>query len=292
MKVMVLVKATQRSETGIMPDAKLLKEMGHFNEQLTKAGVLISGEGLLPSSKGVRVQFSGENRKVVDGPFAAINELVAGYWIWQVPSMAEAIEWVKRCPNPMPTDSEIEIRPILEALSIGDAATTHVREQEAGLRAQNFGLETPRFENGIALLIAGLNQNYMFVSRASIPSQWARFVPQIGQIPGRIGKMTFGVCSSGKSEGTFEYLSGVQVEKAEGIPPEFTTLQIPAQRYAVFTHSEHVSLIPKTMDKILKQWLPDSGLAAAASPSYERYTEKFDPQTGMGGMEIWVPIQK
>jgi hypothetical protein len=114
MKVMVLVKATQDSEAGIMPTQTLLAEMGKFNEELVKAGVMLAGEGLRPSAQGKRVRFSGRNRTVIDGPFTETKELVAGFWLWQVRSIEEALEWVKRCPNPMPGDSEIEIRPLFE----------------------------------------------------------------------------------------------------------------------------------------------------------------------------------
>jgi len=115
MRVMVMVKATKDSEAGVMPTRQLLEAMGKFNEELTKAGIMKAGDGLRPSSKGARVRFSGKQRTVVDGPFAETKELVAGFWIWEVKSLQEAIEWVKRCPNPMPTDSEIEIRPFYEA---------------------------------------------------------------------------------------------------------------------------------------------------------------------------------
>lgn len=114
MKVMVFVKATKDSEAGVMPTPALLAEMGKFNEELVKAGVMLAGEGLRPTVQGKRVQFSGRNRTVIDGPFAETKELVAGFWLWQVRSIEEAVEWVKRCPNPMPTDSEIEIRPVYE----------------------------------------------------------------------------------------------------------------------------------------------------------------------------------
>lgn len=115
MKVMVFVKATQDSETGVMPSAQLLTEMEQYNEELTRAGILLAAEGLYPSSKGVRVHFSGTERTVTQGPFTPAQELVAGYWLWQVNSIEDAIAWVKRCPNPMPGDSEIEIRPIINA---------------------------------------------------------------------------------------------------------------------------------------------------------------------------------
>jgi hypothetical protein len=136
MRVMVLVKADKNSEAGVMPDEKLLTAMGNFNEELVKAGIMLAGEGLHPSSKGARVKFSGDKRTVVDGPFAETKELVAGFWIWQVKSLEEAIEWVKRCPNPMPGESEIEIRPIFEASDFGPEFTPELREQEERLRAQ------------------------------------------------------------------------------------------------------------------------------------------------------------
>lgn len=136
MRVMVMVKASQQSEAGVMPDAQLLAAMGNFNEELVKAGIMLAGEGLHPSSKGVRVQFSGTRRTVVDGPFAETKELVAGFWLWQVRSMDEALEWVRRCPNPMPDDSEIEIRPVFEAEDFGAEFTPELREQEERLREQ------------------------------------------------------------------------------------------------------------------------------------------------------------
>lgn len=136
MRVMVMVKATKSSEAGDMPSEQLLNEMGNYNEQLVKAGIMLSGDGLQPSSKGVRVRFSGPNRTVVDGPFAETKELVAGFWMWKVKSMEEAIEWVRKCPNPMPVESEIEIRQVFELEDFGDNATPEVREREARLRAE------------------------------------------------------------------------------------------------------------------------------------------------------------
>ena len=135
MRFMVMVKATKESEAGVMPDTKLFAEMGKFNEELVKAGIMLAGEGLQPSSKGARVRFSGTKRSVIDGPFAETKELVAGFWIWKVKSKEEAIEWVKRCPNPMPTDSEIEIRQIFEAEDFGAEFTPELRKQEERLRA-------------------------------------------------------------------------------------------------------------------------------------------------------------
>jgi hypothetical protein len=126
---MVMVKATKDSEAGVMPTEQLLTEMGKYNEELAKAGIMLAGDGLHPSSKGARVRFSGKQRTVIDGPFAETKELVAGYWIWQVKSLAEAIEWVKRCPNPMPGDSEIEIRQLFEAEDFSDQLTPELKEQ-------------------------------------------------------------------------------------------------------------------------------------------------------------------
>ena len=135
MRCMVIVKANQDSEAGIMPSEKLLREMGNFNEELVKAGIIQAGEGLHPSSKGARVRFSGAKRTVIDGPFAETKELIAGYWMWKVKSLAEAIEWVKRCPNPANEDCEIEIRPVFEAEDFGAEFTPELREQEERLRA-------------------------------------------------------------------------------------------------------------------------------------------------------------
>jgi hypothetical protein len=133
---MILIKADRNSEAGVMPDEKLLTEMGAFNEELVKAGVMLDGEGLKPTSAAARVKFQGNNRTVIDGPFAETKELIAGYWIWQVKSMEEAIAWVKRCPNPMGEESEIEIRPLFEAADFGAEFTPELREQEERLRAQ------------------------------------------------------------------------------------------------------------------------------------------------------------
>ncbi|HAW31098.1 MAG TPA: dehydrogenase [Planctomycetaceae bacterium] len=134
MKVMVMVKATPSSEAGEMPSEQLLTDMGNFNEELVKAGIMLAGEGLHPSSRGARVRFSGTNRTVIDGPFAETKELVAGFWIWQVDSMEAAIEWVKRCPNPMSEESDIEIRPIFGPEDFGDEFTPELQAQEDRIR--------------------------------------------------------------------------------------------------------------------------------------------------------------
>jgi len=139
MRFMVLIKADHNSEAGVMPDQQLLADMGRYNEELVKADVMLAGEGLHPSSKGARVRFSGQDRKVIDGPFAESKELIAGFWLWQCASLQEAIEWVKRCPNPMSGETEVEIRQVFEAEDFGEAFTPELRAQEDRLRAQIAG---------------------------------------------------------------------------------------------------------------------------------------------------------
>lgn len=143
MRVMVLVKATKDSEAGMMPSTELLTAMGKFNEELVNAGIMLAGEGLKPSSQGKRVAFNGANRTVIDGPFAETKELVCGFWIWQVRDLAEALEWVKRCPNPMRGPSEIEIRPVFEAADFGAEFTPELAEQEERLRDKVASQQSP-----------------------------------------------------------------------------------------------------------------------------------------------------
>ena len=134
MRVMVIVKASRESEAGVLPDTEILTKMGKYNEELVKAGIMLAGEGLQPTSKGKRVRFSGDKRTVIDGPFAETKELIAGYWMWQVRSMEEAVEWLKRCPNPHPGETEVEIRPVFEANDLGENFTPELREKEQRLR--------------------------------------------------------------------------------------------------------------------------------------------------------------
>lgn len=136
MRVMVMVKATKSSEAGEMPDERMLTEMGNYNEELVKAGILVAGEGLQPSSKGKRVRFSGSQRTVIDGPFAETKELIAGFWLWEVKSMDEAVAWLKRCPNPHNEESDVEIRPLFDAEDFGAEFTPELREQEQRIREQ------------------------------------------------------------------------------------------------------------------------------------------------------------
>jgi AraC family transcriptional regulator len=293
MKVMVLVKASKDSEAGALPSQQLLTEMGKFNEELVKAGMLLAADGLQPSSKGARVQFSGPKRTVIDGPFTETKELVAGYWLWQVKSMDDAIAWVKRCPNPMQEDSEIEIRPVFEAPDFGEALTPELRQQEERLRSEveRYQLEPPRFEAAGEKLIAGLNVSYTFETRVNIPAQWDRFAPHLGKLSAQVGDASYGVCWNYQPGYGFDYLSGVEVRNTAGLPQDFSEVRLPAQRYAVFAHRKHVSSIPDTIEAIWRKWLPNSGHQPADTPSFERYGQDFNPQTGMGGIEIWIPLQ-
>ncbi|WP_254512752.1 GyrI-like domain-containing protein [Anatilimnocola floriformis] len=290
MKVMVIVKATKDSEAGVMPGEELLTAMGNYNEELVRAGVMLAGEGLHPSSKGARVRFAGKNRSVIDGPFAETKELIAGFWLWQVKSLEEAIEWVKRCPNPHYEDCELEIRQVFAAEDFGAEFTPALREQEAALRAKTLGLEMPRFEDGKELLIAGLNERYTFETRVNIPAQWGRFCEYLGKVPGQVGQMSYGVSWNCEPKAGFDYLAGVEVSDTSQLPAGFSYVKIAAQRYAVFVHLLHVSKLPETIDTIWRKWVPDCGLATGED-CIERYTAEFNPATGLGGMEIWIPLK-
>jgi predicted transcriptional regulator YdeE len=291
MKVMVIVKATTASEAGELPSTELLAAMGKFNEELAQAGILLAAEGLHPSSRGVRVRFSGKDRLVTDGPFAETKELIAGFWLWKVNSLAEAIDWVKRCPNPMNVDSDIDIRPVFEAEDFGELFTPELREQEAAVRARALGLPAPTFRQGPALLVAGLNESYGQDTRAKIPQQWERLAPHLGKVPGQVGQDTYGVCRAAGGDCRFEYLAGVAVSSTDRLPEGFTTAKVAARRYAVFTHPGHVSTLTATIDAIWSRWAPDCGLPVEHSaPCLERYTPEFDAGTGLGGMEVWVPL--
>ncbi|HYX34609.1 MAG TPA: GyrI-like domain-containing protein [Oligoflexus sp.] len=294
MKFMVIVKATQDSEAGITPSEELMRDMGNFNEALVKAGIMLSGDGLYPSSQGARVRFSGKNRTVVNGPFAETKELVAGFWVWQVKSLEEAIEWVKRCPNPMPGDSEIEIRRIYgpeDFAAVDPTGEFRAQEQRMIEETERYRLDGPRFETGREMIIAGLSRNYTGETREKIPQLWQKFMPFLGEIPGQIGKKTYGVCYGYDADGSFDYMAGVEAKDTARLPSGFTHLRLVAQRYAVFTHTKHVSKLCDTFDAIYTKWLPNSGLEAIHAPSFEKYSEAFNPETGMGGIEVWVPIK-
>ena len=152
-------------------------------------------------------------------------------------------------------------------------------------------LEPPRYETGRPLLIAGLGERYGWETTAGIPAQWQRFAPHIGSIPGQVGNSTYGVCCNGDDEGNFDYIAGVEVADFSTLPAEFSRVRIPAARYAVFSHREHISTIRRTVATIWNKWLPESGHDVADAPNFERYGETFDPRTGMGGLEIWVPLK-
>lgn len=290
MKVMVIVKATPSSEAGELPSHELLTEMGNFNEALAKAGILLDGAGLHPSSRGARVRFSDQNRAVMDGPFAETKELIAGYWLWQVKNLQEAIEWVKKCPNPMREDSDIEIRPLYEADELGEAFTPELRQQEAAAFATGLGLSFPQFVDRPETLVGGLNASYTMETRTRIPQQWNHFAPRIGSVPGQVGGDSYGVSWNFKADSDFQYLAGVAIADAALLPADLTSVVLPAGRYAVFQHSGHVSTMARTLDTIWSKWVPKCGLNISPGPCFERYTTEFNSCTGLGGMELWIPL--
>jgi AraC family transcriptional regulator len=152
-------------------------------------------------------------------------------------------------------------------------------------------LHAPRFQTGQPLLVAGLGERYTCESSAAIPSQWQRFHQFVENIPGRIGRVAYGVCCNGDDAGNFDYIAGVEVSDFSDLPREFSRVRIPEQKYAIFTHRDHISTIRRTVNTIWNHWLPDSGLKAADAPNFERYDENFDPLTGNGGLEIWIPVR-
>jgi AraC family transcriptional regulator len=152
-------------------------------------------------------------------------------------------------------------------------------------------LQAPHFANGKPLLVAGFGERYNCENAAGIPGQWQRFHQSVQNIPGRIGQVAYGVCSNGDDAGNFDYIAGVEVSDFSDLPREFTRVRIPEQKYAVFSHRDHISTIRRTINTIWNQWLPASGLKAADAPNFERYDEKFDPLTGNGGLEIWIPVK-
>jgi AraC family transcriptional regulator len=152
-------------------------------------------------------------------------------------------------------------------------------------------LQPPRFTTSKPLLIAGLGERYSCENSAGIPGQWQRFHQSVANIPGRIGKVAHGVCCNGDDSGNFDYIAGVEVSDFSDLPREFASVRIPQQRYAVFTHRDHISTVRRTINTVWNQWLPSSGLKAADAPNFERYDENFDPLTGNGGLEIWIPVR-
>jgi AraC family transcriptional regulator len=152
-------------------------------------------------------------------------------------------------------------------------------------------LQAPRFQTGKPLFIAGIGERYTCENGAGIPGQWQRFAQSVANIPGRVGNVAYGVCCNGDDSGNFDYIAGVEVSDFSDLPREFSRVRIPEQRYAVFSHRDHVSTIRRTINTIWNQWLPASGLKAADAPSFERYDENFDPLTGNGGLEIWIPVK-
>lgn len=291
MRVMVIVKATQSSEAGLMPSPELLTAMGQFNDELIKAGIMMDGGGLKPTTHGARVLFQGSTRTVTEGPFSNTSDQIAGYWIWKVQSMQEAIEWVKRCPNPMPEESMIEIRPYFEMEDFGDSMSDELKESEASFEATKVGLEAPRFCIRPGSTMAGLSVQYTMENRVEIPKQWGQFVSQaLASVP-HLCEVFYGVCYNGKADGSFDYFTGLELPENGSVPEGMHSLELVERRYAVFPHVQHVSQLAQTFDLIWNHWVPICGLKVAKAPCFERYAEEFNPETGMGGMEVWIPLE-
>ena len=288
MKVIVFVKATKDSEAGVMPSTEMLTAMGKYNEELVNAGIMQAGEGLHPSSKGKRVAFNGDNRTVIDGPFAETKELVAGFWIWKVKDMDEAVAWLKRCPNPHCEPSEVEIRQVFSAEDFGAEFTPELREQEAALRAKSIGLGEVRFEPVAKVRVAGPNRRYTPQTRQNIPTQWREFAPLMDKVPGRAGKQSYGVCWN-TAGCDFDYVTGVELAAGKPVPAGYAEVEVPAGRYAIFTHSGPITEFPQTLDKIWTQWAPEAGLKIGQGPCVERYAPDFRDDKP-GGVEVLVPL--
>src|SRR5690606_17733747 len=184
----------------------------------------------------------------IDGPFAETKELVAGFWMWRVKSMEEAIEWVKRGPNPMPEESEIEIRPIYSAEDFGEAMSPEVRLQEAELRARTLGLGKIRVDATHEMVIAGHDKRYTRDTAPGIPDQWHQFAPFIGKIPGQVGTTSYGVTWNTEPDCSFDYLTGVEISDPTQLPEELDSLRIASRRYVVFTHEGAVTQLPATFE--------------------------------------------
>jgi predicted transcriptional regulator YdeE len=187
--------------------------------------------------------------------------------------------------------SEIEIRQVFSADDFGTEYTPELREQEAAIRAKAMGLGNVRFEASREMSIAGINESYDAESRVKIPAQWERFAPQIGKVPGQVGKDSYGVCWNCRPGCVFDYLTGVEVADTSKVSSGFTSVKVPARRHAVLAYEGNVSNLPQAIEKIWSEWVPESGLKIADAPCFERYTEEFNPKTGSGGIEIWIPLE-
>ncbi len=291
MKVLVIVKASKDSEAGKMPSSELISAMGKFNEELIKAGLFEMGAGLTASSHGARVKFAGSERTVIDGPFPETKELIAGFWIWNVKSMAEAIDWVRRCPNPHLDEGIVELRPFMGPECFGDSLTGEVAEQDAAVRALALGLGEIRYDTGRPMVMTGLAGSFTVQTAAKIPDLWMQFAPHIAKIPGVAhADVCYGVSFNQTREGSFDYLCGQEIAESAATPTNFTRLNIPGGRYVVVTHQGHISKLPETVGKMWREWLPETALKPAQSPWYERYDERWIPATGEGPVELWLPL--
>ena len=283
MKVMVMVKASKSSEAGEMPSEQLLTEMGAYNEELIKAGIMLTGEGLHPSSKGVRIRFNGQKREVIDGPFAETKELIAGFWMWRVKSMEEAIEWLKKCPNPMNEVSDVEIRPVFEAEDFGPEFTPELREKESSQRAVTLGLSEIRYEDKGEFLVAGLSEHYTEQTVKNIPALWEKFVPVAMKLPNRVEEHTSYGVSYNTSEGcNFDYLAGIVVKSESGLPSGWKSLAFPPRAMPCSPTAAMSPSCPKPSTPFGR-----SGRPIAASSSPNRSVSSAIPKNSTAKPAAW-----
>ncbi|QCI66372.1 AraC family transcriptional regulator [Phreatobacter stygius] len=242
---------------------------------LTRAFVAATGQSAVRYLRGRRL--SEAARSLADGaPDILAVALDAGYGSHEAFTRAFR-DLFGLTPEQVRSQRHLVNVPLVEPIKMNEALLAH--------------LETPRIEDGKALLIAGLNERYSCDSSRAIPAQWQRFGPHFGHVPGQVGQVSYGVCYNSDDDGNFDYLCGVEVSDVSGLPQDLARLRVAAQRYAVFAHRDHISTIRRTMHTIWSKWLPESGHNATDAPLFERYGEEFDPRTGNGGLEIWIPIK-
>ena len=252
-----------------------------LTRDLNERGQYLGASPLEPVALATSVRVRDGKRLVTDGPFAETREQLGGFFLIEAKDLDEAIDIASRIPGAR--KGTVEVRPVL--------ALAGLPEPAAGA-AQSSAIAPARIEQGRDLLIAGLQSSYTNESRVSIPLQWQRFGAFLGRVPGQVGQASYGVCWSGDGQCDVEYLTGVEVKEAVGLPSEFQQVRLPARRYAIFEHREHISTIGATLDAIWSQWRPSSGdQCDAKSPWFERYDERFNPQTGAGVTEIWIPLR-
>lgn len=266
------VESRFRDDIGL---ADIAQAAGVSRHHLTRAFAAASGRSLMRYVRARRL--SEAARRLAEGaPDILDVALEAGYGSHEAFTRAFRDQF-GQTPETVRARRSLDGLELVEAVRMSDTMFTD--------------LEAPRFETCRAFLVAGLGERYTFETNAGIPDQWQRFAPLIGSLPGEVPGATYGLCRSGDDEGSYEYVCGVEVTNFAGLPPELQRVRVPAQRYAVFTHRGHISTIRRSHNTIWNRWLPASGHEVADAPNFEKYGPGFDPATGDGGLEIWIPIQ-